>query len=152
MSDSQDTEGLTVTLAEAAGILHVGIRQVHNHMAAGRIRSVKRGKRRLLDAGDVHRLADELDAGNREVQRTTAMVAHDEQLPASMQYLQQLQEQLALAHTRTGQLEQQLQMGLTPEDAQALRLQLAEAEGRAKVLAEQLARHQRPWWRKLLGV
>ncbi len=133
-------------------MLRVGVRQVHNHMAAGRIHSIKRGKRRLLLAEDVRQLADELDVANRELPRTTAMVAGDEHVPATVQYLQALQAELAQAHERAGRLEAQLQMGLTAEDAQALRLQLAEAEGRAKELERQLTSAQRPWWRKLLGV
>ncbi len=144
-----DEQGLHVTIAEAAEILHVTIRQVHNHISAGRIGSRKAGRRRLLVAEDVYRLAEELDAEHREVQRTSSNGATGEHLPVNVQYMQ---AELARVYTYTGQLEEQLKTRPTAEEAEDLRRRLATAEGRAQALEEQLTFYRKPWWRRMLGI
>ncbi|CAA9339427.1 MAG: hypothetical protein AVDCRST_MAG93-6562 [uncultured Chloroflexia bacterium] len=149
MSDTPGDQGLHISIAEAAEVLHVGIRQVHNHISAGRIRSRKQGRRRLLVAADVYRLAEELDAAHRELQRSAPDGATGEYLPANVQYIQ---AELARALVYTGQLEEQLKTRLAPAEAEELRRQLAAAEGRTKALEEQIAFYRKPWWRRVLGI
>lgn len=147
--NATNDEGLTLSIDQAAEVLHIGVRQVHNHISAGRIRSRKQGHRRILIAEDVYKLADSLDGTRREAQRNAPMVPAIDQLPANVQYLQ---AELAQLHKHTGQLEEQLKTRLTPEEADELRHRLAETEGRAKAYEEQLAFYRRPWWRKFLGI
>ncbi len=149
MSETPGDQGLHMTIAEAADVLHVGIRQVHNHISAGRIRSRKQGRRRFLVAADVHRLAEELDAAHRELQRTSPNEQPREYLPANVDHLQ---VELTRALVYTGQLEEQLKTRMAPEEVDELRRRLAEAEGRTKALEEQIAFYRKPWWRRALGI
>jgi excisionase family DNA binding protein len=142
-------EGEYISIDQAAERLRVSVRQVHNHISAGRIRSRKQGRRRYLVAEDVYRLADELDTDNREVHSSSAIVPADEQLPSGVQYLQ---TELTKVYSYAGQLEEQLKTRITHEEATALRERLAAAEARAKALEEQVEHYRKPLWRRLLGV
>jgi excisionase family DNA binding protein len=147
MNDDQP-RGAYISINEAADILHIGIRQVYNHMNANRIGTRKVGRRRLLSADDVYRLADELDVSGRELQRS----ADSGQTGPQLAIPEQIMAQLATLSKHTGELEEQLRNRPTAEDAAKLREQLAAAEARAKAFEEQLAYYRRPWWRRLLGV
>jgi hypothetical protein len=147
MNDEQ-RQGAYISLNEAADILHIGIRQVYNHMNAGRITTRKVGRRRMLSADDVYKLADELDVNGRELQRS----ADSGQIGTQIALPQQIMAELARVNAYTGQLEEQLKNRPTPEEALELRERLAAAEARAKAFEEQLAFYHRPWWRRLLGL
>ncbi len=147
-----DDGGVYITVQEAADALGVQVRQVYNHMQAGRIHSIKRGKRRLLRAEDVRRLADELAVTGRDIQRS-ANSDTAEQLPVVFQQYMELQKEV-------GRLEEQLRTRLTPEQADELRRELAEERGKVKALEGFIERyHQEPqpqqrrmtfweWWRR----
>ena len=147
MNDEQ-RQGAYISINEAADILHIGIRQVYNHMNANRIGTRKVGRRRMLSADDVYKLADELDVSGREMQRS----ADSGQTGTQIALPQQIMAELARVNVYTGQLEEQLKNRPTPEEALELRERLAAAEARAKAFEEQLAFYHRPWWRRLLGV
>ena len=148
MNDHQQPQGAYISLNEAAHVLHVGVRQVYNHINANRITTRKVGRRRMLLADDVYRLADELDVASREVQssadvgQTGAMLAMPETILA----------ELARINQHAGQLEEQLKNRPTPAEAAELRERLAAAEARAKALEEQVNYYRRPLWRRLLGI
>lgn len=145
-----------ISVEEARKVLRVSARQVQRHAAAGRVRSRQEGRRLLVHAGDVKRLAQELGAESRPTP------AHEGELvPDSgefMAYVRDLQSQLLVMTRRVGELEGQLGSRLLPVDEAMLRQELVEAQRRAQELEEEaerlrteLEQAQRPWWRRLRG-
>ncbi len=127
--------GRYITVEEAQQILRVSVRQVHNHIASGRIRSQKEGKRRMLVEDDVIALAAELGSANREPPQSKV-----EMLPDTgplIDYIRDLNNQALIMSRRIGELEAQLQQRLLPEDAQEIREQLTREQIRAQLIAEE---------------
>src|SRR5919202_411007 len=127
-----------ISVQEAQDILRVSARQVQYHAANGRIRSQKQGRRLLIHESDVQRLAEELGSDQKKDPQPTV-----EMLPDTgplIDYMREKDQQLLLLSRRIGELEGQLSQRLLPEDAESLRQRLAEAETRAQVLEEELAK------------
>jgi excisionase family DNA binding protein len=58
--DASTLPPLFVDAREAARLLSISRSEIYNMLAAGRMGSVKHGKRRLIPMGEVHRFAESL--------------------------------------------------------------------------------------------
>lgn len=62
MTVPSPTPPLFVDPREAARLLSISRAEIYNILAAGRMRSVKHGKRRLIPMDELHRFAESLTA------------------------------------------------------------------------------------------
>ncbi len=126
--------GRYITVEEAQEILRVSVRQVHNYISSGRIRSHKEGKRRMIAEADVIALAGELGSAHREPPPKVELLPDSGPL---IDYIRDLNNQALVMSRRIGELEAQLQQRLLPEDAQQIREELAREQMRSDLIAEE---------------
>jgi hypothetical protein len=131
--------GRYITIEQAQEILRVSVRQVHNHIASGRIHSYKEGKRRMLLEADVIALSEELGSANRDAVPKVEMLPDTGPL---IDYIRELNSQALVMSRRIGELEAQLQQRLLPEDAAQIHEELTREQIRAQLIAEENQRLQ----------
>ena len=135
-----------ITVEDAAERLQVSTRQAHRYgqPPLSRIRTRKAGRRMLFHLGDVEELAAELNVEAKPAPRPkTELVPVGEMLTYIRERDQQLsetQERLNRAMLEVGRLQGQLEQRLLPEDADALRQQLQQAEQERDALRQRWAR------------
>lgn len=121
-----------ITIEEAQQILNLSLRQVHNYISAEKFRTRKEGRRRMLYAEDVYRLADELGAGSsREPPPPVEMLPDQGPL---IDYIRELTGQVAFLSRRIGEMEGQLKMLPSSEEKEQLQEELAVANAQRDVL------------------
>lgn len=126
-----------ITLDEAQDILRVSVRQVHNHIAGGKLRSKKEGRRRLVLQEDALKLAEELHSSERQPAQPAVEVI--EAIGPFLEHIRELTAELAKKAEENGKLRAEL------EYLTAI-LHQQEAEHTPPVLAP-----PPPWWKRLLG-
>jgi hypothetical protein len=138
-----------ISLEDAQKILRVTVRQVHRHVADGRIRSRKAGRHTQLAAADVEALAEQLGSAQRKpaVQEGEVLAENTE----VMRYLREKDQHIMMLSRRVGELEGLLQVRMLPEDEAALRQELADARAETERFRQELEQARRPWWKRLLG-
>jgi excisionase family DNA binding protein len=126
-------DGLLISIDDAAEILGVTRRQVHNHIASGRLASVKDGKRRLLSETDVRRLAAELAVDPHAIVRSSTTAE-------SALTIQRLEADLAIAQRTIHEVEYELRSRPSHMDVQRLEQERTDALTRANLIEQEVDR------------
>lgn len=141
-----------INVHEAQQRLRVSARSTQRYAQTGRVRSRRVGNRLQLHRGDVESLAEELGSINR--QPSSQIVPAD----VLLGYVEKLRQETNQLNAHIGQLQEQLRYRPLLEDYSAVQIErdtlarrVAENEAELERLRSEVARLNRPWWRRMFG-
>jgi chromosome segregation ATPase len=142
---AQPADERYISVQAAQQVLRVSARTAQRYAQSGRVRSRRVGNRLQLHEGDVETLADELGSANRQIAAQT--------VPADvlLGYVEKLRQETNQLNGMIGQLQEQLRSRPALEDYSATVVERDSLARRVAELEAELARLQRPWWKRLLG-